>query len=62
MPTVTVTNASNLEAAVAASLKKVGITDKNIKFAPKDGALGRDSTGPSSANATGDKTKKPLRA
>jgi hypothetical protein len=36
-----------LEKNVATNLKKLGITDKNIKFDPKDKA--RDSTGPTSA-------------
>jgi hypothetical protein len=33
------------------------ITDKSIKATPKE----RDSAGPASATAIGDKTKKPLR-
>lgn len=36
-----------MEKNVAINLKKLGITDKNIKFDPKD--KGRDSIGPSSA-------------
>jgi hypothetical protein len=41
-----------LEKNVANNLKKLGITDKNIKFDLKDKA--RDSTGPSSATLKAD--------
>ena len=48
-----------MEKNVATNLKKLGITDKNIKFDPKDKA--RDSTGPTSATLKVDQTKKILR-
>ena len=50
---------SSLEKDVVSNLKKLGITDKNIKFAPKDGA--RDSAGPFSGTLKEEKTTKTLR-